>query len=442
MILVVAVGIPFLSSALPYSDLVEHLLGADSNTWKEVLRNAFRGAVEYRPLMHVSIKAMYELFGVRAWPYYALVLLQYGAMLGLLVILFRPIGIRRGIAATVALACFAGLHTSRSSFLLVPVNVYSASLILLLGAIVLAINRPNARLDWIFVFVATAAVLLLELGVVLLPVLLILFLARAPGVRWRGVLCTLIVVALYAAYRRRTGADVPVIYTETGLGFSAPSVEQLRQTFRHAPWMLYAYNTASTLFTVLFSEPRAGIFVFVQRLLIGAVPGYMWLHIVTSTCTTLFVAAVLMALRPFTTRDRHLIAAGLALMSFGSALGFLYTRDRIGLTAGVGYALLLYVCGAQFLERARTMAVWRRTAVAVVVSMLAVGWMLRTTELWFRLHDNPWDVQVEWRTKFGNNPAGAPDSIVERLRVDALSRAPSDPRDDPAWSRRLFERAY
>lgn len=441
-LIVAALAVPLSTSPLPWTDLAHNMSGAAANSWWEILVYSFRPNVEYRPLLHLWVKGAYELFGVGARPYFALLLLQFAAVLGLLVWLFRPVGTRRGIAAAVAIACLAGLHSSRALFHIMPVNAYSMGVILLLAAAILAVERPNARLDWLLLFLTGASVLLLESGLVVLPVVAVLLVRRAPGVSWRGAAATLAVVALYVAVRRRAGAEVPFVYTETGLGFGIPSVEEMRGIFESAPWMFYAYNSISTLFTVLFSEPRQGVFVFVQSLLQDAVPGYKWVHVLTSTFTTLLVGIVLIALRPFSARDRLLVAIGLVLIVFGSALGFLYTRDRIALTAGVGYVLLVYVCVAQLLERARAMVPWRRACATVAVAALALGWTIRTGEAGFQLRDAAWDFQMEWRHRFGDRPAGPAGSIEEQLRLDALSRTPADPTRDPSWSYRFFERKF
>jgi hypothetical protein len=209
--------------------------------------------------------------------------------------------------------------------------------------------------------------------------------------------------------------------------------------FSQAPWMLWLYNTIATLFTVLFSEPRQGVYVFVQSLLEGSVPTWLWIHVLSSGITTLLIAVRLATGSPFTPHDRHLIAIGLVLLIVGSGLGFLYTRDRIALTAGVGYVVLLYVAVAGLLERASGTH-WRRLAAAMCVSVLAVGWTMRAAETSLQLRDAAWDFHMEWQHRYGDRPAGPPFSVVERLRVDALHEPPADPRGDPAWTSRYFQR--
>ena len=79
--------------------------------------------------------------GLRLWMYQALVLLQFAAVLALLIWLFRPVGVRRAMAACVALSCVRRACTaSRILFGFWPLNHHSGGLVLLLVA---------TRLPWI-----------------------------------------------------------------------------------------------------------------------------------------------------------------------------------------------------------------------------------------------------------------------------------------------------
>ena len=76
----------------------------------------------------------------------------------------------------------------------------------------------------------------------------------------------------------------------------------------------------------------------------------MYIHVVTSVMTTGVIVYAFATSRISAARDRYIAAAGLTLVILGSALGFLYTRDRIALSAGIGYAMLVYVAIAAVLE--------------------------------------------------------------------------------------------
>jgi hypothetical protein len=131
------------------------------------------------------------------------------------------------------------------------------------------------------------------------------------------------------------------------------------------------------------------------------------------------------------------------MILLGSGLGFLYTRDRIGLSAGVGYGILVYVALATLLERMPASGFRRVTAVAVA-SVLALVWTTRTAESYVQLRDTAWDYRGEWTDRYEDvGGAAQPQTeLLTSLRTAALSKSPDDPRRDPAWTFVVFERRF
>jgi hypothetical protein len=190
---------------------------------------------------------------------------------------------------------------------------------------------------------------------------------------------------------------------------------RLAEIFGHAPWLLWIYNVGASALTIAASEPRAGRFLFVESILHGHVPLWRYVHVVSSVLTTGVIAYAFKTSRIPLDRDRYIAAAGVTLVVIGSALGFLYTRDRIGLSAGVGYAMLVYVAVAAVLE-GRPAAFARATAAKdgrplpvralglrlaqACVAVIAAGWLIRTGELYFQLRDAGWENYQEWTTRY------------------------------------------
>src|SRR4029079_12507238 len=96
---------------------------------------------------------------------------------------------------------------------------------------------------------------------------------------------------------------------------------------------------------------------------------------------------------------RCIAAAGLTILFAGSALGFLYTRDRIALSAGVGYAMLVYVAVAAVLEHPPIHRAGL-AATIVCVAIVGVGWVIRTGETYVRMKDAAWGNYQEWTTRY------------------------------------------
>jgi hypothetical protein len=168
---------------------------------------------------------------------------------------------------------------------------------------------------------------------------------------------------------------------------------------------------------------------------------WQWFQVGSSALTTLVIAAGLVWGWPWKERDRLLVVAGGALLVCGSVLSFVYTRDRLGLAGGIGYALLLYVAVGSCLDRPGSGR--GRHVLIGVVTLVAALWVIRSAETAFQLRDTAWDYHVEWTDRFVEL-GGARNStdLMRELRATALSKTPADVRLDPAWSYFLFERRF
>jgi hypothetical protein len=422
----------------------DSLSEANHFDWPETVANAFGPDVEYRPLFHLALKASYQMFGMHLWPYQTLVLLQFACVLALIIWLCRPVGAHRAAAACIALSCIAGLHTSRILFGFWPVNAGSFVLILLLLAIAIGIDPRARSIRWIYFPIVLVAILSLEWGVMVVAVLPVLWLMKAPAVDRRALAWAFAGVAAYAAIRLVFGMVVapPSFHTESGFGFSQLSPAQLQARFGDSPWLFRLYNVGATFLTVVASEPRDGIFGFTAALLDGNVPYWRWVHVASSLLTTAAIATGLLFFRRMSPRDRLLCAAGLTLLIFGSAFGVPYTRDRVGMMAGVGYGLLLYVALVALLARLPQSA-WQRWATVSLVTVIGIAWTVRTAEAYLQLRDTAWDFRQQWVQRAAESDTETPqDAIWTGLQSAALSSEPDDPHRDPLWTFVLFERRF
>lgn len=442
---VVVLGVAFFGISWPYVDVHNNLREATSWGWGRYVRYAFSRGIEYRPLLTLAIKGAYDVIGLHLWVYQLLVIAQLAGSLALLLWAFQPRDTRQGLAAALALSCVVGLHTSRIFFLFIPLNAYSGALLLLLLALALALEPRARAYDWVLFPLTVVGLFTLESSLLIVPLIVSLWWRKAPGVSGRGVAAMLAGVVLYLGVRFWFGgqASLASSYVGSGLGFSQATPETLRNVFEHAPWLFWIYNVVASLLTVVASEPRAGVYEFFASLLRGQTPFWQWLHIVSSLVTTALMAIALYLYRPLSDRDRLLRLAGFVLIVFGSGLGFLYTRDRIGLSAGVGYAVLLYVALSLTFDRLQDTAGWRRASVVGLVCAIALAWNVRAIEAYAQLRDTAWDYHSEWTERWADLGGSQPQTgLLQALRADALRSMPSDPRQDPAWTFTLFERRF
>jgi hypothetical protein len=186
---------------------------------------------------------------------------------------------------------------------------------------------------------------------------------------------------------------------------------------------------------------------------------WQWLHVISSLVTSALVAGSFIVFRPTSHRDRLLAATGLVLLVLGSGLGFLYTRDRIGLFAGVGYAMLVYVAFAMLFERRGPAEAGSgvrqgdrpfvrrplvRHGVTAAVAFVVVAWTVRVGEAYTSLRDTAWDYHLEWTDRYAALGGALREQtpLLLSLRSAALATTPADPQQDPAWTYALFERQF
>jgi len=423
----------------PRIDLANAMQRAVDLSWADTIRAAFGSGVEYRPVMTIATKAAYSIGGLHIWFYKSLVLIEFAAVLWMLLVLWQPAGWKRMAAAAVAMACVVGLHSSRVLFLFLPLNGGTVAIVLILLAILIVIEPTGRRVEWLLLPLTFASLLLLEFGVLIVPLVAVAWWLRAPGVTWRGVVGALAGLACYLVVRRLLGASVDLGSPESGLGFDDVSPQQIKEIFAHAPWLFWLYNVASSVLTVVLSEPRGGKFKFVSALLRGQAAEWQWLHVISSLVTSAVILGVFVMYQRLSSRDRLLASLGLVLLLGGSALGFLYTRDRIALPAGFGYSILVYVALSALLERIPVSALRGGLAVGLV-TILGACWVWRCGEAGFQLRDRAWSYYLEWTVRYQVDEDETP--LRRDLRLRVLGHRPPDPRRDPAWTYRWFEREF
>jgi hypothetical protein len=440
---VVLLSSVFFKVSWSLGDTYSHLITPVLMSWGDAIGYAFGSGREYRPLFTLAIKASYEAVGLWLPFYQTLVVLLFAALLTLIVWVCRPVGWRRAVAACMAVSCVCALHTSRILWGFWPLNHYAVVMVCIVFAIGLALHSRTRELAWVPGLLTFVALLSLELGVLIVPLTIVLWWFGAPGLDRRAVVWVLAATAVYAVIRL-TFAEYSgeSLYADTGFIFQTVDAATLRARFGDSPWLLWAYNVLSTLLTITVSEPREGVYAFVESLLARDMESWQWFQVGTSVLTTIVVAGGLVRGWPWSARDRLLVIAGCTLLVCGSALGFMYTRDRIGLAGGVGYALLLYVAAAAWLEKAPRAGWQRRLAVGTVVVVAAV-WIVRSGEIWFQLRDTAWDYRVEWTDRFEELGAKQEQTrVLAEMKAAALARTPADPRNDPAWTYLLWERRF
>jgi len=272
-------------------------------------------------------------------------------------------------------------------------------------------------------------------------------LAGARGISKPAVAAQVVVVAGYFVLRF-TVLDVgaPALYERSsGFGFGMLDPNELIARFGGNPLPFYVYNVATSLLSLLLSEPSGGVWRITQRMLSSQASGFNVVQVASSVLATGLLAWFAWRRRSewrarrFTVDDRLVIVfATLALAN--AVLCYAYTKDVILSPAGAFYALALAVAAREALQRA-TQATWLGAAVAgVALCLISAGWAVRAAAAQLDLRQAAEVSRVEWayvdewlKTQEVTPTTAEGAAIVQQLQADAISRHPGRPALSGTW---------
>jgi hypothetical protein len=415
--------------------------------------DSFGSEAYLRPLRIAQIKALFDLAeGRHYWAVYR----GFHALLIVAAILLftRALRVRTAIdfaAAAVALVVLIGLHTFRGTVQeAFPINHFLEVVVLCLVVLNLAQSRGGIWVDvWAALTFAVAA-LTLESG------LLVWFVAVAAwAVGWRGIsvrgLSVMTVLLIGYGYLRfvHLATGVPSL-TERSSGYLLEVLEpeELKRRFGSQPLWFYAYNVVASAGSVLFAEPRSGVFETVSAWLNDRPLRRELLLVATSVVTTGIIAwtAVLHIVRRRPMGDTaRFIVVFVVVLAANAMLSFAYTKDEIMSVAGVFYALAAF--GAiRELATSAGLRVATVAASALLVGALATGWSVRAAGVHYVLRSQAIKHQIDWvqllgqwhrQDRWPTDPAE--EQLLLRLHADAVHiKLPNTRIGRPDWPDRLW----
>ena len=232
--------------------------------------------------------------------------------------------------------------------------------------------------------------------------------------------------------------------------------KQVRARFGENLWPFYGYNVLSSISSVLFTEPRSGVWRLVRAIRADQLaPRYFIQAGASLFATGLIVAYVVDRLRsgvkrPATLADRHTVLFTLVLGA-NAAVCYLYTKDEIISIAGAFYALPVFGAAVHFLRRwmehPRT---WLATAVFSAVLMAgSAAWATRAAGVHHVLlsqafvQRNDWSrMEKEWRRNGNWKQYESSVPLILQLRDEAISMQVVNPFFVPRWMERVFDIHY
>jgi hypothetical protein len=436
--------------------------------------NGAAAAGYFRPLRAAQIQALFELSnGHYFFAYKGFQAATVVVVFALFLLVLEVDSLQRVAALLFALTVLTGLHTFRGTvWEAYPVNHSLEIVAFCLLALLLSRSKGGTWVDVAAAATFIAAAFTVESGLLVWVVIVAAWLTGARGISRRGVIIVTALLAAYLAMRfgyLRTG--IPAL-SERSSGFGLRQLDpaQLQRRFGAWPYGFYAYNVIASLFTVLFSEPRAGVWTTGAELARGRIAGGTIINIVSSTVTTGVIgwfvatrgagpAGETMAsdggpagtrgrrgawLRRAFDRDDQIVFVSLAVIVANAVISYGYTKDEIMGPGGVFYALAACVAVAALLSpagvgRVPPIAVAPRggpvvTALALVFAVTASGWVVRTAGLHYQMNlmtfydRNEWVYVDDWLAGQKSTPTTTEGkALVERLRTDAIERMTINP---------------
>ncbi len=458
--IVLALGFVYFIVRMPYqvSDDLEHLLVMQFQSYRGLVEDSLTGDGSLRPLQWMQQKALFQLApGGAYWDTFkAFHALQLVVLIALFVRLLRVRTAADLTALPLALAALLGMHTfnvtMREAY---PVNHFMTILVCCLAVANLALARPAWWRDAAAVVIFAYALLTLETGLLVWVCMVAVYLARWRGLSWRALAGATAVLVAYLVVRFLV-LDVGargLAAMSSGYGFSVRGTGDLENLFGDAPWKFYLYNIVSSVLTVLFSEPRAGVFQFMSFIARGDVPPWSMVNVTVSVIGTTIIAVHIVRRMLAVRRGAELehtdgLLLFLAVLGGNAVISYPYTKDVIVSPAGMFYAAALFVAVRSLLEPARVRTLGVAVALIVPLLIVSTGWTLRAAGLVASMratafvNRGDWAVadeylqhnRPEWRERH-------PDAerLFFALQDDVIRRPVPQLYETPRWTRRWFD---
>lgn len=452
-----AVGYFLFRMPLQVSDNVTNIMRVQAVTLGELLASDFSGGAYLRPFLNGLNKILVDASGGRFFATFKTFhALQVLVLLLLAVRLLRVRTMVDFAAVPFAIIVLLGIHTFngtvREEF---PVNTFMTILVCSVMAVNLSFSKGGWWVDALATLLFVYAALTVESGLLVWVCLVAGYVVGLRGVSRRGLATVTALLALYfyARFGLLAIGSPGLMERSSGLGFSVRDPDELIRLFGDNPLPFYAYNVVCSVLSVLFSEPRAGVWAFARNFLQDELRPWQWINVIASGIATAFLVrfAVVRARvwwrREFTDGDR-LVLIFAAVLAANAAISYPYTKDVIMSPAGVFYGLAAGAAARDAVEwvSARPRAIWVGPVMSLALIVAAGAWSVRALGLAQTLRHtafvnrNDWATVDEWLDQPGigsRYPEGR--ELVTKLRREALAMPVPNPYFTPRWADRYVD---
>jgi len=459
---VVALGIGYFiaGSPLQVSEALRNMMAVQRTDLYELLVLQFTQGGFLRPLLMAEIDIPFELAQGRYFEVFKTIHVAQVVLAAILFVNLRPVrNAVEMLAVPFGLALLFGSHTFAGTVTeAFPINTFLTIVLCCLAAANLAQGPPSRRKDAAAVTLFVVAALTVETGLLVWVCLAAAWIAGFRGVSGRALLVTTAALAAYMALRfgpLHVGAPA-LVERSSGFGFRVLDPPEIIARFGDNPLLFYAYNVAAQVLTVLFAEPKAGVWVLVRGLSTGDWLLRDLLGVAATTGATVLIGWYAASRVPVWRRgevaddDRWLFVAA-AMLAGNAVISYPYTKSVIVSPAGTFHALAAAIAFGTALERLGRARLRPALALAVVLlTALSAAWTVRLVGLHYRLREKAFLTRNDWMfVTVGRPPAEvdvrmypAAGRLIEQLREEAVSMRVPNPVFDPPRASRVFEEAW
>ncbi len=383
--LLIAIGVAMWRAPFPISETVGLIENAESVPPLKFFDPTWHSW--YRPLYHLTWWTFLQVtrsLGSALTLFKGLEVAATATTVLLFIAILKPRRATEWAAGAFSVAVLVGAPGFREN-LEIPMLMTLVGMPLALIVWLLLEREPRAWHGPVIVVLTFIAIGYKEQGLVIVPVVVGAWWMGAPGIRRTTVAVLVVLTLAYLGFRFSYAGTWAPFEQDVGYGFTSLSTRDALTRFGHARLQIYAYSAAATAANILFSEPTDGRFVIVYDYLRGRLAPWEINHLLSSAVLTGLITwwgiGVLRRdwRRGWTMESRVFAATVLAVAASG-ALGFNYSRDRLGGMAVVFYALAAYHAVRAAADRGRQASLVWVAVVGVLFLLLGAGWQLRAID--------------------------------------------------------------
>jgi len=459
---VVALGIGYFvaGSPLQASEALRNMMAVQRTGLYELLVSQFTQGGFLRPLLLAQIDVPFELAQGRYFEVFKAIHVAQVVLAAMLFVNLRPVrNAVEMLSVPFGLALLFGSHTFAGTVTeAFPINTFLTIVLCCLAAANLAQGLPSRWKDAAAVTLFVVAALTVETGLLVWVCLAAAWIAGFRGVSGRALLVTTAALAAYMVLRfgpLHVGAPA-LVERSSGFGFRVLDPPELIARFGDNPLLFYAYNVAAQVLTVLFAEPKAGVWVLARGLSTGDWLLRDLLGVAATTGATVLIGWYAASRVPVWRRgevaegDRWLFVAA-AMLAGNAVVSYPYTKSVIVSPAGAFHALAAVIAFGTALERLGRARLRPALALAVVLlAALSAAWTVRLVGLHYRLREKAFLTRNDWMFVTAGRPPAEVDvrrypaagRLIGQLREEAVSIRVPNPVFDPPRVSRVFEEAW